>query len=211
MLAEYTNTFSTVEVNGTFYSLPDPETVHDWCSSVPGDFLFSVKASRYITHMKKLKDPEDPLENLYGILDPFGDRLGPVLFQLPPNWNVNVDRLKGFTGALSNDYRYAFEFRNSTWLCDEVYEVLESEDIALCFFDYEQEQSPEKVTTDFIYVRLHGPENEAYKGSYKDGALDDYASKFRDWKDSGKAVFCYFDNDEKGYAPSDAGRLADRL
>ena len=207
MLEEYAKTFGTVEVNGTFYSLPKAKTVKDWVDRTPRDFCFSVKGSRYITHMKKLKDPREPLDNLNGILEAFGDKLGPVLFQLPPNWNVNIDRLKDFLKALSGDFRYTFEFRDKSWLCQEVYDLLNKHEAALCIYDYEQYLSPEEVTTDFVYLRLHGPEKQAYKGSYKDDVLEDHAGKCRSWVEDGKAVYCYFDNDEKACAPKDAQRM----
>lgn len=207
MLAEYGRRFGTVEVNGTFYSLPKPASVEDWAEQVPEDFVFSVKASRYITHMKKLKDPREPLDKLYQVLDAFGDRLGPVLFQLPPNWQLDLDRLKNFLESLSGRYRYTFEFRDDSWHCEEVYDLLAEHDAALCFYDYEQRQSPEKLTTDFAYIRLHGPETQAYQGRYPDEALESWARKCLNWRKNGQSVFCYFDNDEKAYAPDDAQRL----
>lgn len=207
MLEEYGQRFGTVEVNGTFYSLPDPATVEDWCGRVPDDFVFSVKASRYITHMKKLKDPREPLDNLHEVLEAFGGRLGPVLFQLPPNWRLNLERLRNFLDSLSGRYRYTFEFRDDSWHCEAVYDLLAEHDAALCFYDYEKYQSPEKLTTDFVYIRLHGPETQAYQGGYPDETLADWARKCLNWRKSGHAVFAYFDNDEKARAPKDAQRL----
>ena len=207
MLEEYGGRFGTVEVNGTFYSLPKRATVEDWTQRVSDDFVFSVKASRYITHMKKLKDSREPLENLYDILEAFGDRLGPILFQLPPNWQCNLERLQDFLGSLSKAYRYTFEFRDDSWHCQAVYDLLAEHDAGLCFYDYEQRQSPEKMTTDFAYIRLHGPEAQAYQGSYPDEALEDWARKCLNWRKSGQTVFCYFDNDDKACAPEDAQRL----
>ncbi|MFP4157774.1 MAG: DUF72 domain-containing protein [Opitutales bacterium] len=207
MLEEYGRNFGTVEVNGTFYSLPRPATVEDWCKRVPDDFLFSVKASRYITHMKKLKDPREPLDNLYRVLDAFGHRIGPVLFQLPPKWQCNLDRLQAFLASLSKEYRHTFEFRDDSWHCEAVYDLLAEHDAALCFYDYEQRQSPEKLTTDFAYIRLHGPETQAYQGSYPDDTLADWARKCLNWRKSGQAVFVYFDNDDKACAPGDVRRL----
>ncbi|MFP4357732.1 MAG: DUF72 domain-containing protein [Puniceicoccaceae bacterium] len=211
MLDEYARHFGTVEVNGTFYSLPEADTVEDWTGRVPDDFIFSVKASRYITHMKKLKDPREPLGKLYRVLEAFGDRLGPVLFQLPPSWNRNPERLKQFLECLSRDYRYTFEFRDDSWHCEDVYELLAGHDAALCFYDYEERQSPEKMTTDFAYIRLHGPEAQAYQGSYSDDAMEEWARKILNWRKSGQSVFCYFDNDEKARAPGDARRLRDLI
>ncbi|HKK17240.1 MAG TPA: DUF72 domain-containing protein [Opitutales bacterium] len=211
MLSANAEHFGTVEVNGTFYSLPKPEIVSTWAQAVPPDFVFSVKASQYITHMKKLKNPEDALANLYEILRPLGDRLGPVLFQLPPSWQVDTKRLEKFLKTLSRDFRYTFEFRDTSWHCEEVYELLSRHEAALCFYDYEEQQSPRRHTTDFIYMRLHGPEEQAYKGSYKDEVLDRYAQDCLNSRKSGKSVFCYFDNDEKACAPHDAERLIKKI
>lgn len=211
MLDAYVKTFSTVEVNGTFYSLPEPETVADWSRRVPADFLFSVKASRYITHMKKLKDPEEPLSNLFEILESFGDKLGPVLFQLPPGWNADTERLEHFLKQLPKCFRYTFEFRDESWFCEEVYALLDQYRVSLCFYDYEKKQSPHHHFADFVYLRLHGPEATAYKGSYPDETLDDYAKNCLSWRKNGQSIFVYFDNDEKAQAPRDAQRLINRV
>ncbi len=211
MLESYAKTFDTVEVNGTFYSLPEPETVERWVATAPDDFVFSVKASRYITHMKKLRDPREPLQNLYEILQPFGAQIGPVLFQLPPSWRVDTVRLAGFLEELSQDFRYTFEFRDTSWHCEEVYDLLRKHEAALCFYDYERKQSPRLHTTDFFYMRLHGPEAQAYKGHYHDDVLDRYARDCLNSRKSGRSVFCYFDNDEKACAPHDARRLIERI
>jgi uncharacterized protein YecE (DUF72 family) len=211
MLEAYAEHFATVEVNGTFYSLPEPNTVKEWTKCVPDDFVFSVKASRYITHMKKLKDPEEPLDNLYPVLEAFGGKLGPVLFQLPPGWGVDTARLSNFLDALSRDFRYTFEFRDESWHCEEVDRLLKKHDAALCFYDYETKQSPRRHTTDFTYMRLHGPEEQAYQGSYKDDLLDKYAQDCLNSRKSGRSVFCYFDNDEKACAPHDAKRLIEQV
>ncbi|MEX2606203.1 MAG: DUF72 domain-containing protein [Kiritimatiellia bacterium] len=211
MLSEYAKVFPTVEVNNTFYSLPKPETVRNWCGYVPEDFIFSVKASQYITHMKKLKDPREPLDNLFEILEAFGNKLGPVLFQLPPNWGKNVDRLNAFLECLPADFRYTFEFRNPDWFCDEIIDRLKEKGVACCFYDYETRQSPKIYTADFLYMRLHGPEKQAYQGRYGDDALKTFTRYALNARKSGRAVFCYFDNDEKARAPGDAERLSRRI
>lgn len=211
MLEAYAEKFDTVEVNGTFYSLPKPETIENWSAKVPDDFVFSVKASRFITHMKKLKDPKEPLDKLYRVIQAFGEKLGPVLFQLPPNWGVDTGRLTNFLDTLSRDFRYTFEFRDESWHCEAVYRLLEEHEAAFCFYDYETKQAPRRQTADFTYMRLHGPEEQAYKGSYRDGVLDKYAQDCLNSRKSGRSVFCYFDNDEKACAPHDAKRLIERV
>jgi len=161
--------------------------------------------------MKELKDPEEPISNLFEILEPFGQKLGPVLFQLPPNWSVDVDRLRHFLEGLPKRFRYTFEFRDESWFCDEVYQLLDQYNASLCFYDYERKQSPHRHTADFVYLRLHGPEEQAYKGSYPNETLDDYARNCRSWRKNGQSVFVYFDNDDKACAPKDAQRLLDRV
>lgn len=211
LLSHYAKKFDTVEVNRTFYSLPEKKTVEKWCDMVPDDFIFSVKASRYITHMKKLKDPKEPLRNFLEIADSFGDRLGPVLFQLPPNWNVNPERLSHFLKELPDDYASVFEFRDQSWHCEVVYDMLQEHNAALCFYDFEKIRSPEVQTANHIYLRMHGPLEEAYKGSYPDHILADLAQKLIDWRKEGKPVYCYFNNDQEADAPEDAKRLSEKL
>jgi len=177
LLTEYARHFGSVEVNSSFYNLPGASTLETWKKSVPADFTFSCKASRYITHMKKLKEPEEGIDNLMRSLEPLGNQLGPILFQLPGSWRVNPERLQNFLSALPKKHRYTFEFRDQSWLCEDVYQLLEAHNCALCFYDYQQYQSPERVTADFVYLRLHGPNQTAYTGSYDGRTLAGYAKK----------------------------------
>jgi uncharacterized protein YecE (DUF72 family) len=211
LLSHYEKTFDTVEVNATFYSLPEKKTVEKWCDTVADDFTFSVKASRYITHMKKLKDPEEPLNNFFEVADSFGNQLGPVLFQLPPNWNVNPERLSHFLQELPDEYSSVFEFRDRSWHCEEVYDLLKEHNASLCFYDLEKMGSPEVQTASHLYVRMHGPLEEAYKGSYSDDTLADLAKKLMNWSEQGKPVYCYFNNDDEAHAPENAKRLKELL
>ncbi len=123
-LSYYCRYFSTVEINNSFYSLPKEQTFSAWKESVPDDFLFSVKASRYISHMKKLKNPESALEKFLSHIDFLGKKCGPVLFQLPPRWKKNTDRLKQFLSLLGPGRRYTFEFRDTSWFGKDVYQLL---------------------------------------------------------------------------------------
>ena len=211
LLSHYVKRLNTVELNRSFYSLPKAETVEKWRDEAPSNFLFSCKASRYITHMKKLKDPQRSIERFLDTVDHFGKKLGPLLFQLPPNWKVNPDRLESFLEALPDGRRYTFELRDKSWLCDSIYRILQKHGASLCFYDYKGYRSPEAVTADFIYIRLHGPHEEAYTGSYDGRTLAGYARKMQRWADEGKDVFCYFDNDQKACAPQDAARLLESL
>jgi len=208
MLAYYAETFDTVEVNNSFYGLPTPETVAEWRATVADGFVFAVKGSRYLTHMKKLKDPEAGLDRLFTSVSGLGDALGPIVFQLPPRWRVNPARLDAFLHALPRDLRFAFEFRDATWHTDEIAEVLRTHGAAFCIFDIAGFQSPFVVTADFVYVRLHGPDAWAYHGSYSPEQLDAWAERIRAWLDERRDVYVYFDNDI-GDAVENARRLAE--
>lgn len=124
LLDHYARYFSTAEINNSFYQLPAAETLAQWRDAVPEGFVFAAKASRYLTHMKKLKDPEEPLQRLLGRLDALGEKLGPILLQLPPRWKANHERLEAFLKELPDGYSYAFEFRDESWFDEGVYELL---------------------------------------------------------------------------------------
>jgi uncharacterized protein YecE (DUF72 family) len=210
LLAAYADRFDSVEINRTFYKLPAAKAVAAWREQSPADFLFAAKASRYLTHMKKLKDPEEPVARLLGCVEALGEKLGPLLFQLPPRWRANPDRLERFLEQLPGGHRYAFELRDPTWHADRVLELLSNRDAAFCIFDLAGERSPIEVTAGFIYIRLHGP-GAAYQGSYDGRTLSGWARRILGWSEAGKDVYCYFDNDEKAYAPHDALRLKEMV
>lgn len=206
----YAERLGSVEINNSFYHLPERKTLEHWAACTPSDFVFTAKASRYITHMKKLKDPEDSVPDFMDRIGALGDKLGAILFQLPPRWKVNVDRLEAFLQALREGYRYAFEFRDASWFDARVYALLERHDCAFCIYDLAGTQSPKTVTADFVYVRLHGP-GDAYQGSYDKATLSGWAGACSSWRAAGKDVFCYFDNDQAGYAADNALQLAAML
>lgn len=210
-LRRYATRFDLVEVNNTFYHLPREATLRQWRDSVPDGFLFAVKASRYLTHMKKLKDPQEPLETFLSRVEVLGERLGPVLFQLPPNWKPNVERLRAFLERLPGRHRYAFELRDPRWHEDAVLDALREHHAAFCIFDLAGTTSPSHVTADLVYLRLHGPSERKYAGSYSDGALDGWAETLRGWTADGHDVVVTFDNDQAGNAPENALRLRERL
>jgi uncharacterized protein YecE (DUF72 family) len=205
-LSYYAGRFHSVEINNTFYQLPDKETFTTWRERVPADFIFSVKASRYITHMKKLKDPQQPLTKFFNNVEELGDKLGPILFQLPPNWHFNEQRLAGFLDALPQGYRYVFEFRDPSWFDQRAYELLARHNAAFCIYDLNGRLSPKKITADHVYVRLHGP-GPPYQGKYDIQTLSGWAGAFSAWNRQGKAIYCYFNNDVAGYAVQNAGQL----
>lgn len=209
-LAYYCTQFDTVEINGTFYSLPKTETVAEWRDTAPEDFCFAFKASRYLTHFKRLKDAAEPVGNLRPIAEALDPKAGPMLVQLPPNWTANVERFADFLPELDGERRHAHEFRDASWFCDDIYGLLRERGHALVITDITGEPSPQVLTADYTYVRLHGPET-AYEGRYPDDALDRWAETVSGWLGDGIDVYCYFDNDDKAQAPQDAQRLKDRL
>jgi uncharacterized protein YecE (DUF72 family) len=206
-LTYYAQQFPSVEVNNTHYQLPEEQTLQGWQAAVPDTFTFAVKASRYITHMKKLKDPHEPLTNLLERVSILGDNLGPLLFQLPGHWKFNAERLTNFLQALPEGYRCAFEFRDPSWHNPTTYKLLAQHNAAFCIYEFAGKISPKDTTADFVYIRLHGPEETPYTGQYDAQTLSGWAGAITSWSRQGKDVYCYFDNDQSGYAPQDAARL----
>jgi uncharacterized protein YecE (DUF72 family) len=206
-LPYYAGHFDSVEINNSFYKLPTVETLAAWREASPPGFLFAVKGSRFITHMKKLKiEPGQGLFPLLERVEVLGEKLGPILFQLPPRWRFDPERLATFVAALPRQHRYAFEFRDPTWLNEEAYAILRANGMAYCLYDLAGFLSPEVVTADFVYLRLHGP-GQAYQGSYDTRVLAHWADRCLAWAAEGKDVYAYFDNDQAGYAVHDALRL----
>jgi uncharacterized protein YecE (DUF72 family) len=209
-LAYYARWFESVEVNGTFYRLARAETCRTWCEQTPHGFLFACKGSRFLTHMKRLKDSEQGVARFYEPLAPLREKLGPVVFQLPERFGPDPARLAAFLDGQPKRQRIAFEFRNADWFRDDVLRVLEARDVALCLYDFAGRQSPLEVTAGFVYIRLHGP-GGPYQGSYDEGALRGWARRLRAWQKRGLDAYCYFDNDAHGYAPANAIRLKELL
>ena len=203
MLRWYAEKFDTVEINNSFYRLPPATALETWCRETSPEFCFAVKASRYITHNRKLNDPESAKERFISLVEKLGRRLGPILFQLPPSWKVNAERLDQFLAALPRTHRYAFEFRNPTWNVAPVSEALRRHNAASCIYELAGFQSPIEITADFTYVRLHGPGNK-YQGDYSRQILRNWAKKIEAWRRSLRHVFVYFDNDQAGFAPKNA-------
>ena len=205
-LAYYASRFETAEINGSFYRLPTEAAVDGWRERTPEGFLFAWKASRYITHMKRLLDPAEPLELMFSRTDRLGDKLGPILFQLPPGMPRNDGRLEAFLAVLPRKRRYAFEFRHPSWYDEAVFDGLRRHDVALCISDHHHAPAPWVATASLVYVRGHGPGGR-YWGRYPETTLKDWAGRIRDWRERGHEVVCYFDNDPEGAAPKDAERL----
>lgn len=211
MLPLYLKHFDTVEINNTFYRLPEKNTVKAWHRHTPDDFLFAVKGSRFITHMKKLSNPAEPVKYFFDAVKPLGRKLGPIIFQLPPKWKCNIERLEVFLNQLPKESKYSFEFRDKSWLCSEVYKLLAKHNAALCIYDLKGFESPPEVTADFTYIRLHGPSKNAYQGCYDRKTLHKWKDRINTWKKSLAAVYIYFDNDQMGYAAHNAMRLKEMV
>jgi len=210
MLAYYAGKLRCVEINNSFYQWLEKKTLDMWIDTVPRNFLFCLKANRSITHFKKLQDPSHILPPLIKQAKVLGNHLGPVLFQLPPSWRVNSERLNDFLENLPHNYRYVFEFRDASWFTSEIYDILSAHRAAFCIYELGGVASPKRITADFIYVRLHGPDNK-YEGCYDVRTLSGWAGAFSTWLRGGRKVFCFFDNDESGYAAKNAVKLQDML
>ncbi len=207
MLDLYIRSFDTVELNNSFYKLPKVETFECWKRATPKDFLFAVKASRFITHNKKLKDPQNALDNFLPRAEVLGRKLGPILFQLPPRWRINLERLEEFLAMLPRYHRYTFEFREPSWETEETYALLRRYNAAYCIYQLAGYHTPVHLTADWTYIRLHGPTGRKYQGSYERKTLREWARRIVDWSHELKAIFVYFDNDDSGYAAHNALEL----
>ena len=212
--AYYAERFSTVEINNSFYRLPEVETFRSWQEGSPPGFLFAVKASRYITHMKKLRDPEEPLERFFSVFHAMKQKMGPVLVQLPAMLPFNYTIAEQFYRLLKFSYspfRFVMEVRHLSWLAEESLTLMTAFDIGLVIsqsngvFPYS-----DTITAKDIYVRFHGPA-DLYASAYSEAMLQDYANLFRQWVNEGHTVWAYFNNDIHGYAPADAQRLLEMV
>lgn len=208
--AYYVERFRTVEINNSFYKLLSPVAVSAWYDASPPDFVFAVKASRYITHTKRLQNAEDSYARFFDSIADFRDKLGPILFQLPPHWRSNPERLDAFLRILPRGHTYTFEMRDPSWHNEEIYDLLRAHNAAFCIYELAGFRSPLVITADFVYVRLHGPGGK-YQGDYQSRTLAHWAQRARAWSATGKRVYVYFDNDQEGYAAKNALSLQRRL
>lgn len=207
----YATQFDSAELNGVFYRTPTLDAVRGWRDNTPDGFVFAWKASKFITHWKRLSDrSRNSLALIQERLKILGPKAGPVLFQLPARFTANPERLDGFMRLVPKRWRVSFEFRDESWYCGEVFRLLRKHDIALCISDHADAPAPWKVTAPFVYVRGHGPTGR-YKGHYSDKTLRKWATKIRAWKRGRKDVYVYFDNDQKSAAPADGLKLAKML
>lgn len=205
-MAYYVTQFNATELNAPFYRTPTEEAVTNWRESTPVDFRYAWKASRFITHWRRLNVDENSMNLLTSRLDLLGEKLGPVLFQLHPQMKADRERLAAFIKRLPKKYACSFEFRHPSWYEKPTFDLLRDHDMALCISDHADAPAPRETTAGWVYVRNHGPSGR-YHGSYSDDALKDWARSIRGWRKAGCGVWCFFDNDVKSAAPADAKRL----
>jgi uncharacterized protein YecE (DUF72 family) len=209
-LAYYATRFSTTEINASFYRVPTEKAVEGWYEQTPEGFLFAWKASRFVTHTKRLLDVKDSVAFIVGRMEALRDKFGPVLWQLPPSLKHDRERLARFIGVLPLKYRHVIEFRDPSWYATDIFDLLSDHNIALCISDHAAAPAPWEVTAAHVYIRMHGPSGH-YVGSYSAAALSALAQRIRHWRRESRDVFCFFDNDIKAAAPRDAAILLARL
>jgi uncharacterized protein YecE (DUF72 family) len=202
----YAQHFSTVELNNSFYQLPSERAFVNWRESSPKGFIFAVKVSRFVTHIKRLKDVEEPLRNFLTRTDLLHDKLGPLLYQLPPSMKRNDEIFEAFLAILPHHYRHVFEFRHKSWFDDGVFNILNEYNAGFCVFDMPDFTCPAVATADFAYVRFHGSTG-LYWSCYSDKELSDWAKKIKELSKNLGAVYIYFNNDAGAYAVNNAKTL----
>ena len=207
-LPYYAARFPTVELNSPFYRLPRAATFRAWAAAVPPEFVFAVKASRFLTHIKRLREPGPPLTLFMKRAKGLDATRGPILFQLPARFHLNLQRLDGFLAALARRriVGAVLEVRHASWLVDDVFERLARANVALCLHDWKEQPVTGPLTADFVYVRRHGTRRR-YGGSYSERMLQEDAARIRQWRAAGKDVFVYFNNDGRAAAVRNALRL----
>jgi uncharacterized protein YecE (DUF72 family) len=205
-LEHYAEYFDTVEINNTFYHLPKEKTLQRWHKVAPKGFLYAVKASRYITHIKKLNDASEPLERFFERVKLLKNSLGPVLYQLPPSLHKDIARLEAFIGLLPKKPPAVFEFRHESWYSNDTFDLLNKLGVGFCIHDMPGNESPRVVTSDIVYLRFHGTSGR-YAGSYPKSQLHDWAEWIKDHAQNARAIYAYFNNDAHGHAIKNAKTL----
>ena len=204
----YAKFFDTVEVNNTFYRLPSPDVFVRWGKEAPTGFCFALKASRFISHVKRLLEPERSAAEFLHRATGLKEKLGPILFQMPPSGRANLARLRLFLEFLTRqkllpELRVAFEFREASWLTPEVLAALEKANVALCLADWPELPVEGPITADFVYIRRHGA-GRLYAGAYPRNVLRREADRIRGWLAEGRSVYVYFNNDANAHAVTNA-------
>ena len=202
----YAERFDTVELNATFYRLPAADTFSGWARRAPDGFVFAVKASRYLTHIRRLREPAEPLDRLWSRARRLGRHLGPVLYQLPPRWRPNLERLEAFLASVPRGDAQALEIRDRRWYRPDVVAALGASPVGLCLHDMPGSETRAQPVGRLVYVRFHGA-GARYGGSYSPQRLSAWAGRIAGWASAGLPVWAYFNNDVGGHAVVDADRL----
>ena len=206
----YQKYFDTVELNNTFYHLPKEQTFKNWHKAVSKKFIYAVKANRFITHIKKLKKAKDSVNLFMSRAKLLKENLGPILYQLPPRWKANSERLEDFAKNLSKKYVNVFEFRDTSWFNDEIYSILKKNKLNFCIYSMPGIDCPDLVTGPVVYIRMHGG-SILYGSNYADSELKDLARQIKGFLKKKLSVYVYFNNDASGYAIKNALRLKELL
>jgi uncharacterized protein YecE (DUF72 family) len=206
-LQYYARHFNSVELNVTFYRLPQKAVFKNWYQRVPKNFVFVCKGSRFITHIKKLKGVEPAARLFFHRVNLLKEKNGVILWQFPPSWKIDTKRLESFLKILQKyQARNVFEFRNESWFYSDIYELLKKYQQALCIADSPNFPAVFELTADFVYVRLHGSKS-LYGSKYTSTELKKWAIKIKKWQRQGMDVYVYFNNDAHGYAVENAKQL----
>jgi len=206
----YAGHFNTVEINNTFYQLPREVSVKRWHTQAPADFVYTVKASRYITHIKRLKEAGEPLETFFKRMNLLKGKLGLVLYQLPPSLHQDLNLLRDFVKLLPNKPNSVFEFRHKSWYCEDIFRFLDKSGCSFCVHDMAGVETPKVVTGGIVYIRLHGPTGR-YAGNYSKVSLRNWAGWIKDNIENVRGVYVYFNNDTNAYAVKNAKMLKEQL
>lgn len=199
----YALTFDTVEINNSFYRLPPADTFAKWRDQAPPGFIYAVKANRFITQAKKLKDCAEPIARMMEPIRQLGHTLGPILYQLPPRFRINLERLEDFLSLLPRDLTHVFEFRDKSWLTDATFHLLDQHSASFCVHDMPGSATPRLTAGPIAYIRFHGGEGK-YWGRYSDHRLLGWTDWIVEQAKAGRGVWAYFNNDIDGHAVQDA-------
>jgi uncharacterized protein YecE (DUF72 family) len=202
----YAAVFKTVEINNSFYRLPAAHTFEAWREQAPPGFIYAVKANRYITHLKKLKDARAPLKKFLDRARLLEEHLGPILYQLPPHWRLDLERLDSFLDLLPEDLLHVFEFRDQSWMVEEVFQHLDKRGASFCVHDMPGLEAPRLAVGSIVYIRFHGA-GEKYRSGYPEPTLRSWWHWMEQQVESGKDLYIYFNNDAEAHAVHDARAL----
>lgn len=208
-LEYYAEQFDTVEINNSFYRMPKETTMEQWYERVPEGFSFTLKGSRYVTHIKKLNDIDESVKNFYHLADLLKEKLGCILWQLPPNLRKNAEKLKNFCSVLNEDYHNVIEFRHNSWYDEEVYNIMKNHNVAFCIISAPGDLPEDTITTaDFAYVRFHG-KKDWYNYKYSKDEMETWSNSIQSL--NAKQVYAYFNNDYDANAIKDGHQLQELL